>query len=214
MTTIAKCGSTLELDIPSGGFSARPFLEGWLGVFDGDGDDIDDDGSARGETKTKIEGEKWEKERESTIRRVFDDVPLSAAECEKGWVELCGFVLPRRGAGGSGSGRAVSECCRRPSARVKVEVWRRAMEGAVLQGIDLEKQFLVRDLWKSVLDEDDDGGVVEPFPRDLFEAVVRRVCESGEELGGLFDDAQMKCEFSCLFFLSVFLSLSLSLCRL
>ncbi|PLN77035.1 putative sister chromatid cohesion protein Dcc1 [Aspergillus taichungensis] len=183
MTAIAKCGSTLELDTPSGGFSARPFLEGWLGVFDGDDDDGDN--SARGETKTETEvgGE----EREKIIRRVFDDIPLSVAECEKGWVELCGFVLPRRG----GGSRAVSECCRRPSAPIKVDVWKRAMEGAVLQGIDLEKQFLVRDLWKSVLDEDDDGSVVEPFPRDLFEAVVRRVCEDGEELGGLFGDAQM-----------------------
>ncbi|PLB40641.1 putative sister chromatid cohesion protein Dcc1 [Aspergillus candidus] len=187
MTAIAKCGSTLELDVPSGGFSARPFLEGALGVFDGDGVDGN---SARGDLGMR--GEEEEKERGDIIRCVFDDVPLSLAECERGWVELCAFVLPRAERSSSSSTRAVSEYCRRPSAQVKIDVWKKAMEGAVLQGIDLEKQFLVRDLWKSVLDEDDDGTVVEPFPRDLFEAVVRRVCESGEELGGLFDDAQMK----------------------
>ncbi|PKY05506.1 putative sister chromatid cohesion protein Dcc1 [Aspergillus campestris IBT 28561] len=171
MTAVAKCGSTLELDVPSGGFSARPFLEGLVGGLMG------------------MMGMMMIKERGDIIRRVFDDVPLSLAECERGWVELCAFVLPCRGESRS---KAVSEQCRRPSAQVKIDVWKRAMEGAVLQGIDLEKQFLVRDLWKSVLEEDDDGSVVEPFPRDLFEAVVRRVCESGEELGGLFDDAQMK----------------------
>jgi hypothetical protein len=48
------------------------------------------------------------------------------------------------------------------------------MEGAILQAIDLEKQFLVRDLWKSVLDEDDTSDP--PFPRALLEAVVRRLC--------------------------------------
>ncbi|KAJ6144651.1 Sister chromatid cohesion protein Dcc1 [Penicillium chermesinum] len=43
--------------------------------------------------------------------------------------------------------------------------------------IDLEKQFLVGDLWKSVLDDDDSDP---PFPRALLEAVVRKLCKADE----------------------------------
>jgi hypothetical protein len=49
---------------------------------------------------------------------------------------------------------------------------------SVLQGIDLEKQFLVGDLWKSVLDDDEE--MEPPFPRALLEAVVRRICIADE----------------------------------
>jgi sister chromatid cohesion protein DCC1 len=109
---------------------------------------------------------------EEIVRGVFADVPVSRRQCGEGWIEICGFVL-----GGGG---------RRPSAGMKLGVWRRVLEGAVLQGIDLGTQFLVRDLWKSVLDE---GGEEEPFPRGLFEAVVRRVCDGSDGFGGL------KCEY-------------------
>lgn len=63
------------------------------------------------------------------------------------------------------------------------------MEGAVLQGIDLEKQFLVGDLWKSVLDDDD---TPEPFPRACLEAVVRKLC-TADERPALADE--LKCEY-------------------
>jgi hypothetical protein len=63
------------------------------------------------------------------------------------------------------------------------------VEGAVLQGIDLEKQFLVGDLWNSVLDEDE--AAEPPFPRALLEAVVRRICVV-DERPALADE--VKCE--------------------
>ncbi|KAE8344493.1 hypothetical protein BDV24DRAFT_160637 [Aspergillus arachidicola] len=161
MTAIAKCGSTLELHTPPEGFSAVPVLEKILPVYD------------------EVEGAEQQvevEERGDVIRRVFADVPVSRAECEAGWVELCAFVLGR-----GGRGEGVAGWCRRPSARVKLDVWRRVGEGAVLQGIDLGKQFLVQDLWRSVLDEGE-----EPFPKALFEGIVRRVCEVGD--GRLFGD--------------------------
>ncbi|KAH8429585.1 putative sister chromatid cohesion protein Dcc1 [Aspergillus melleus] len=123
-------------------------------------------------------------ERQEVLQRVLADVPVSSGQCEQGWIEICAFVRPRGGTeteGGQG-------WCWRPSARVKVDVWKRVVEGSVLQGIDLGKQFLVSDLWRSVLDERGE----EPFPQPLFEAVVRRVCESGSERDRLLDGSKMK----------------------
>ncbi|KNG88628.1 sister chromatid cohesion protein Dcc1 [Aspergillus nomiae NRRL 13137] len=142
MTAIAKCGSTLELHTPPDGFSAVPVLERILPVYD------------------EVEGAEQEVEqRGDVIRRVFDDVPVSRAQCEAGWTELCAFVLGR-----GDSGDDVAGWCRRPS---RGPSW---------------MQFLVQDLWRSVLDE----GMEEPFPRTLFESIVRRVCEAGD--GQLFED--------------------------
>ena len=106
------------------------------------------------------------------------DIPVSTAQCEQGWMELCAFV-----------DGAEEVACWRPSPRSRLAVWKRLVEGAVLQGIDLEKQFLVGDLWKSVLDDDED--MEPPFPRALLEAVVRRICIS-DERPPLSDD--IKCE--------------------
>jgi sister chromatid cohesion protein DCC1 len=78
--------------------------------------------------------------------------------------------------------------CWRPSSRAKLDVWKSIVDGAVLQGIDLEKQFLARDLWRSILD---DGGE-EPFPRPLFDAVLKRVCESEDSPSSAV--AEPKCE--------------------
>lgn len=63
------------------------------------------------------------------------------------------------------------------------------MEGAILQGIDLEKQFLVGDLWKSVLDDDDT--LAPPFPRQLLEAIVRRLC-AADQRPPLVDEIKCK----------------------
>ncbi|KAA8648253.1 putative sister chromatid cohesion protein Dcc1 [Aspergillus tanneri] len=138
MTSISKCGSTLELHTPQEGFSAVPFLERILSVYDlfstvghgMDGDNYDEEGVVD------------LVQRRGIVQRVFEDVPVSRAECERGWRE----------------------------------------------GIDLGKQFLVSDLWKSVLDD----GAEEPFPRPLFEAIVRRVCDLGVEQGGLLTDGDLK----------------------
>jgi hypothetical protein len=174
VTAIAKCSSTLELHIPPGGFSAVPFLEKSLRLYDRRDDDGDipmDDSASSGPLGAK--------EMHSVREKICQDIPVSTAQCEQGWMELCAFV---------DGGDEVAGW--RPSARSRLRVWKRLAEGAVLQNIDLEKQFLVGDLWKSVLDEDDEQEP--PFPRALLEALVRRLCVA-DERPPLADE--IKCEF-------------------
>ncbi|KAJ5279151.1 Sister chromatid cohesion protein Dcc1 [Penicillium angulare] len=159
VSAIAKCGSTLELHIPEGGFSAVPFLERSLQLYDrrdGDDDIMMDDNQATGDMDL-IEVQRLRDQ-------VCADIPVSTAQCEDGWVDISAFVCASAGW--------------RPSARMRLNVWKRMMEGAILQGIDLEKQFLVGDLWKSVLDDDDASEA--PFPRALLEALVRKLCTADE----------------------------------
>ncbi|KAJ5656623.1 hypothetical protein N7507_008573 [Penicillium longicatenatum] len=164
VSSIAKCGSTLELHVPPGAFSAVPFLEKALQLYDPRSGD--DDGDIMMDESSDAPVDKGP----AGVRRLRDlvcaDIPVCAAQCEQGWVEICAFVYGKH-----------ELTCWRPSARTRLNVWKRMMEGAVLQGIDLEKQFLVGDLWKSVLDEDD---TPEPFPRACLEAVVRRLCTADE----------------------------------
>ncbi|KAK2812975.1 hypothetical protein FQN50_000996 [Emmonsiellopsis sp. PD_5] len=178
VTAIARCGATLELVRVDGGAGGGGNVVGCLRglgrVFGGarmEGEAVDVD--------VRMGGGDWdgvtEKERGRVVRRIFADVPFSARECEVGWVEVCGFVYPE----GNGEGRLVGWW---PSAVVRLEVWRRMVEGAVLQGIELGRQFLVRDLWRAVGD-DVEGNV--PFPRELVEAVVRRVMADS---GSVFEE--------------------------
>ncbi|KAJ5328822.1 hypothetical protein N7452_009212 [Penicillium brevicompactum] len=160
LSAIAKCSSTLELHVPPGGFSAIPFLEKSLRLYDRH----DNDGDV---PMDEPAGPLGAHEMRSVREQICLDIPVSVAQCEQGWKELCAFV---------DNGEEVAGW--RPSARARLHVWKRLVEGAVLQGIDLEKQFLVGDLWKSVLDEDDEQEA--PFPRALLEAVVRRMCVADE----------------------------------
>ncbi|PYI21107.1 sister chromatid cohesion protein Dcc1 [Aspergillus violaceofuscus CBS 115571] len=161
VTTIAKCGSTLELHVPEGGFRAAEFLGALVGRFAPGMSAAAATGSAR---EREMEGGAGAAEDGKVMETVFTDIPVSRAECERVWVEGCAFVW---------RGRAWV-----PTPEVRMEVWKRMVDGAVVQGIDLRTQFLVDDLWKSVVveDEDEDGQI----PRALFEAIVRRVVE-GEE---------------------------------
>ncbi|EYE96617.1 putative sister chromatid cohesion protein Dcc1 [Aspergillus ruber CBS 135680] len=170
MTSIANCGSTLELFMPKEGFSAVPFLVKTLGFYLGseDREDVDVD------MADDAEGE-YARNARNAMNALFADIPVSKAQCEQGWVELCAFVFHS-----NSSTNNPGANCWRPSATVKVDVWKRVVEGAVLQGINLEQQFLVKDLWKSVLDDNGE----EPFPRGLFEAVLRRVCEADSTASG------------------------------
>ncbi|KXG47803.1 Sister chromatid cohesion protein DCC1 [Penicillium griseofulvum] len=164
VTAIAKCSSTLELHIPPGGFSAIPFLEKSLRLYDRRSDD---DGDIAMGGSADSTGPLSSEEMRTARDNLCQDIPVSTAQCEQGWMELCAFV--------DGAGEMA---CWRPSARSRLAVWKRLVEGAVLQGIDLEKQFLVGDLWKSVLDDDEE--MEPPFPRALLEAVVRRICIANE----------------------------------
>ncbi|KAL4958026.1 sister chromatid cohesion protein Dcc1 [Aspergillus filifer] len=152
VTSISKCGSTLELHAPAEGFSAKPFLIKTLRVYD------------RGVWEDEAQGQSPDNEIETKniLNALFADIPVSKSQCERDWEDTCAFIR--------------SDKCYWPSAEMKLEVWKRVVEGSVLQGINLGSQFLITDLWKSVID--DEGHA--PFPRALFEAVVRRVREAGE----------------------------------
>ncbi|OQE44195.1 hypothetical protein PENCOP_c002G08768 [Penicillium coprophilum] len=163
VTAIAKCSSTLELHTPPGGFSAVPFLEKSLRLYDRRSDDDIAMGGSADST-----GPLGSREMREARENLFQDIPMSTVQCEQGWMELCAFV-----------DGAEETACWRPSVRSRLAVWKRLVEGAFLQGIDLEKQFLVGDLWKSVLDDEDEQ-TEPPFPRALLEAVVRRICIADE----------------------------------
>ncbi|BDD55184.1 hypothetical protein MPDQ_007678 [Monascus purpureus] len=184
VTSIAKCSSTLELHMPREEFSAIPFLLKVLKVYNrlsSDGDvpvhaDMDVDvGMGMGDSETLPSGKNGRGGR-SIKDRIFADIPVSQAQCEKAWNHLCAFIYDNASRGHQ------EGPCWRPAPLVKLDVWKRMVEGAVLQDINLEKQFLVDDLWKALLDDD---GIAEPekgpFPRDLFDAVIRRVCESDQQ---------------------------------
>ncbi|KAJ5629352.1 hypothetical protein N7528_003009 [Penicillium herquei] len=163
VSAIAKCGSTLELHAPPDGFSAVPFLEKSLRLYDRRSEDLDEDVMMEESDAIEDMGSAGvQKVRE----QICADVPVSTELCEQGWVEICAFVDEKSGLTGW-----------KPSARMRLNVWKRILDGTILQGIDLEKQFLVEDLWKSVLDDDDESG---PFPRGLLEAVVRKLCTADE----------------------------------
>ncbi|RAL14950.1 putative sister chromatid cohesion protein Dcc1 [Aspergillus homomorphus CBS 101889] len=157
VTTIAKCGSTLELHVPENGFGAAEFLSGGaLGLLRRF--QLGDDTTGFGDRAGKAEDE----DERALMETIFADVPVSRAECERAWVQACAFLW--RGVGWV------------PSSEAKMGVWKRVVEGALVQGIDLRAQFLVEDLWGAVCGEDDDGDEGPgPCPRALFEAVVRRV---------------------------------------
>ncbi|PWY89010.1 hypothetical protein BO70DRAFT_393529 [Aspergillus heteromorphus CBS 117.55] len=166
VTTISKCSSTLELHTPAEGFDAVGLLSGLVGVYDevmvfpfsSPTRDRDADVDVRMDVDVDVE-------RRKILERVFADLPVSRKECESAWRAVCGFVVLCDGEGG---GKAWA-----PTARVKMGVWKQVLDGAVLQGINLGEQFLVRDLWGAAVGEENEG-----VPRGLFEAVVRRVWAS------------------------------------
>lgn len=160
MASAAKCTSTLELyQSPEEGISAIPFLLKFLRLYNWLSSD---EGDPRLNWITYGNNSD---ERTRTKNRIFADIPVSRAQCERDWAMLCAFVY-HDNTPGSGL------CGWRPSALVRLDAWKRIVESALLRGVDLVKRFIPDDLWDAVLD--DDG---EPFPRILFDSIVERVCE-------------------------------------
>ncbi|KAF3482241.1 uncharacterized protein GIQ15_05000 [Arthroderma uncinatum] len=107
--------------------------------------------------------------------KIFADIPFSVAECEMAWTDICAFVHKNKETG--------VITCHRPSARAKLMAWEKMVEGATLHGIDLGKQFLVEDLWSAVIEEAEHTVIDEyPFPRTLFDAIVRRLLDDSSDL--------------------------------
>lgn len=194
VTAIAKCGSTLELQGLSNeeSFAAaksmlarilRVWDEGM--IFENDDGDVDMDGSEDTELATK---------RSRLVKKaVIGDLPFADLQCEKAWIELCAFV-PENYKSTTGERLAF-----RPSAAIKLGIWKRVLEGCILHSIDVEKQFLVRDLWKAVLGDQDDDEREITVSQSLFDAIVRRLAERTGE-NAVEGDSELKC-LLCLSFL-------------
>ncbi|OKL64022.1 hypothetical protein UA08_00247 [Talaromyces atroroseus] len=169
VTAIAKCASTLEIHALNHAESlaeAKRTLRRILPVYDTNtmrGKRVDD-----GDVEMAGVHDSNDNKRGITKDAIFDDLPFAKSQCQMAWFELCAFVPDDGGLAAF-----------RPSARIKLELWRMVLEGCILQNIDLEKQFLVADLWKAALGEDNDENGKEEtfFSKTLFDAVVRRLAE-------------------------------------
>ncbi|KAL1957390.1 hypothetical protein VTO42DRAFT_6070 [Malbranchea cinnamomea] len=171
VTAVGLCKSTLELQkIKDPESGVRQAMRSRLRVYDVDDMEADEEAMDVDASERHVDS----RDRKNRILvGFFADTPFSTAECEKAWVEMCGFVHHIRE-----SGKTV---CWVPTAQVLLSLWKKILEGAVLEGIDLGTQFLTRDLWRSV-----EGSV----PKGLFDAVLQRLMDdsSAAESGRIYSD--------------------------
>jgi hypothetical protein len=176
VAAIGLCKSTLEVQpVKDANVAVRQVLRRALseyGVEDAEADaDMMD---------VELSDDQQEEARKAIMTRLFADVPFSMAECERAWIDACGFVHEKKETG--------ERVCWRPTAQVQVSCWKKLLEAATLEGINLCKQFLTRDLWRAM-----DGESSPPFPKSLFDAIVKRLMEesSMDATNGIYD--RVKC---------------------
>lgn len=98
-----------------------------------------------------------------SLSAVSNDIPLSYAEIEEAWTQICAFAKDGN--------------CFRPTAGSLLGVWKAIMSASVAEDIPLGSTFLVDDLWKATKDSE--------FPRALFDAILARIAdEDAMEDGG------------------------------
>lgn len=139
---IASCAHTLELH-PNDG-SAIGYLEEVLPIYD------------------IVEGEVDVIPNSKSKADIFADLPLSDAECDRGWEEVFAFEL-------DGSSY-------RPSANTLVQAWRSVNAAALAEGIKPDSQFLTEDILKLTEEES--------FPSALIEAILRSLSQESDGTKG------------------------------
>ena len=139
---IASCPSTLELH-PSDA-SAVAALHEVLPVYDIVAGDVD--ATSNGKSREHI----------------FENLPLSDAECLAGWNELMAFEL--------------DESTYRPSVNALAQAWRSINAAALAEGVKLDSQFLTEDVATAVADD----GHPSPFTK----AVLRYLSDGGQDVEG------------------------------
>lgn len=139
---IASCAATLELH-PSDA-SAAAHLSDLLPVYNIVAGEVDTTHNRRSKAN------------------VFDDVPLSDAQCEQAWDELLAFEL-------SGSSY-------RPSVNALHQVWSSINATATAESVQLDSQFLGQDLANLVAEEG--------HPAALALAVFRHLANSEQDTRG------------------------------
>lgn len=179
ITSIAQCKSTLEVQAMDANTSTNSALLPLLAALP-----IYDESDIRIDERTEDDDHPLPVAEVMQERlKVFADIPFSVVECERAWTDICAFVYKNKESGAIG--------CHRPSARAKLMAWEKMVEGATLHGIDLGRQFLVDDLWSAVIEEAEHTVIDEyPFPRSLFDAIVRRLVDDSPDI-----DRVLKCMF-------------------
>jgi hypothetical protein len=106
-----------------------------------------------------------------SLSAVSNDIPLSHAEIEQSWTQICAF--------------AKDSNCFRPTAGSLLGVWKAVVSASVAEDIPISSTFLVDDLWKATKDSE--------FPRALFDAILARIVDGDAmEDGGNSKCAQVK----------------------
>ncbi|KAJ4401215.1 hypothetical protein N0V91_008113 [Didymella pomorum] len=139
---IASCPATLELH-PSDA-SAAALLHEVLPVYDIVAGDVD----ATGNGKSKD--------------YIFENLPLSDAQCQAGWNELMAFEL--------------DEHTYRPSVNALAQVWKSINAAALAEGIKLDSQFMTEDIATAATD---DG-----HPSNFTKAVLRHLSNDEQDASG------------------------------
>ncbi|KAK0253288.1 hypothetical protein LTR91_009730 [Friedmanniomyces endolithicus] len=94
-------------------------------------------------------------------QQIFDDTPLSQAECEAAWKDLACFEVESDPKG-----------CFLPTASAKVQVWRAILESATAAGVDFGGNQLSLKQVEMVIDRSD-----EDWPDELGRAMLASVCD-------------------------------------
>ncbi|KAJ8107501.1 hypothetical protein OPT61_g8820 [Boeremia exigua] len=132
---VAACPATLELHASDA--SAVALLHEALPVYDIVAGDVDATGNAR------------------SRQHIFDNTPLSDAQCQHGWNELMAFEH---------DGHTY-----RPSVNALSQVWHSINAAALAEGVKLDSQFMTDDIAKAVAD---DG-----HPPSFTKAVLARLSD-------------------------------------
>ncbi|KAK0922845.1 hypothetical protein LTR91_005039 [Friedmanniomyces endolithicus] len=93
-------------------------------------------------------------------QQLFDDIPLSQAECEAAWRDLACFELKKKPKG-----------CFLPTASAKVQVWRSILSSAVAFGVDKPARFSAHQV-ERIFDRNE-----EDSPNELGHAMLASVCD-------------------------------------
>ena len=139
---IASCPATLELHLSDA--SAAALLHEVLPVYDIVAGEVDAAGN--GMSKDHI----------------FENLPLSDAQCQAGWNELMAFEL--------------DEHTYRPSVNALAQVWKSTNAAALAEGVKLDNQFLTEDIATAAAD---DG-----HPSNFTKAVLRHLSDDEQDASG------------------------------
>ena len=138
--SIAQCNSTLEFE-PSAAQSALPYLKQTLPIFEGT------------EDVTKVRVSKY---------RAYDDIPLSDAEIDTAWRELCAFE--------SDDGMYAFQ----PSPAALVQAWSAIVSAAAIEKIDLSGPILQETQQKLT-------GSIDNAPKNLVHAIFAHLSTDSDD---------------------------------